>query len=58
MAQKNATPTKEQQEALRKAGLSAQLWTIVKVFHNSMIIRHRATGEFKMISIEKGEEIT
>ena len=49
MAQKNATPTKEQQALLKNAGLSALAWTVVKEFPNSMIVRNRVTGDFKLI---------
>lgn len=52
MAQKNATPTKEQIALLKQAGLSVLNWVVVKEFANSMIVRCRVTGEFKMI--EKG----
>lgn len=54
MAQKNATPSVAQKEELKKAGLSTLLWTVVKEFPSSMIVRHRTTGEFKLI--EKGEK--
>ena len=50
MAQKNATPTKEQQRALEKAGLIPHLWTVIKDLQYSMIVRHRVTGEFKHIN--------
>jgi len=48
--QKNATPTAEQQAVLKKAGLPYLYWTVVKDFPDSMIIRHRLTGEFKHIN--------
>lgn len=49
-AQKNATPTKEQQRVLEKAGLIPHLWTVIKDLQYSMIIRNRVTGEFKHIN--------
>lgn len=49
-AQKNATPTKEQQRVLEKEGLMPHLWTIIKDLRYSMIVRHRVTGEFKYIN--------
>ena len=52
MAQKNATPTKEQQTLLKSAGLSALNWTVVKDFPNSMIVKCRITGEFKLVEKE------
>ena len=47
--QKNATPTKEQQVVLRKNGLNSINWVVVKDLNRSMIVKHRFTGEFKMI---------
>lgn len=49
-AQKNATPTKEQQRVLEKAGLTPHLWAVIKDLQYSMIVRHRVTGEFKHIT--------
>lgn len=49
MAQKNANPTKEQARIIVKNGLERLLWVVVKDLQNSMIIKHRITGEFKVI---------
>ena len=49
MAQKNATPNKAQQEAIRKAGFSPLYWTVAREFPSSLIICHRETKQFKMI---------
>lgn len=49
MAQKNASPSKEQMWIISKHGLDRLLWTVVKDLPHSMIIRHRFTGEFKVI---------
>ena len=49
MAQKNATPTKEQVRVLEKNGLQAWAWAVVRDLQHSMIIKHRITGEFKHI---------
>lgn len=49
MAQKNATPSKEQQEYIRDAGLTPLEWSVVKDFDHSMIIRNKVSGEFQMI---------
>lgn len=49
VAQKNATPTKEQKESISKCGLQPVMWVVVKELHHSMIIRNRVTSEFKMI---------
>lgn len=50
MAQKNATPTKEQQKSIKAAGLNVLTWVVQKELGNSLIVRHRITGEVKLIS--------
>lgn len=54
MAQKNATPSKDQAKILEKHGLKALLWVVVKELPGSMIVKHRVTGEFKVISKQEG----
>lgn len=49
MAQKNATPTVEQQETICRAGLNPAYWTVIKDLRYSMIIRNRETNEVRMI---------
>lgn len=49
MAQKNATPTRQQQEVMRKNGLNSILFVVVKDLPHSMIIKHRITGEIKVL---------
>ena len=49
MAQKNATPTKEQQEVMKKNKLPPLTWVVVKDLKYSMIVKHRITGEFRVI---------
>lgn len=49
MAQKNATPSKAQAEVIRRNGLQPHFYTVVKDLQFSMIIKHRVTGEFKVI---------
>lgn len=49
MAQKNATPNKAQAEALKRAGLAPIAWVVVRELHKSMIVRHRITGEVKLV---------
>ena len=56
VAQKNATPTREQAQVLEKHGLKAHSWVVVKEFQNSMIVRNRFTGEFKHIGKEVRNE--
>ena len=50
MAQKNATPTKAQQEALKHNGLNGLTWVVIKELNHSMIVKHRITGEVKVIN--------
>lgn len=47
--QKNASPNKPQQKNLKSNGLRPFEWVVVKDLTNSMIIRHRVTGEFRVI---------
>ncbi len=49
MAQKNATPSKAQAEIIRRAGLDPQEYAVVKDLTYSIIVRHRATDEFKVL---------
>ena len=48
--QKRADPTKEQAEFIRRAGLVPHEFTVIKELGHSLFIRHRVTGEVKMIS--------
>ena len=49
MAQKNATPNKAQQEVLKRNGLNVLTWLVIKDLNHSMIVKHRITGEIKVI---------
>ena len=49
MARKNATPSKAQQEVLKRNGLMAITWVVIKNLNHSMIVKHRFTGEVKVI---------
>lgn len=49
MAQKNATPTKEQKVVLQRHNLQDYLWTVMKDFEHSLMIRHRITGEVRVL---------
>ena len=48
--QKRADPNKEQAECIRRAGLVPHEFTVIRELDRSLFIRHRVTGEFKMIS--------
>ena len=43
-------PTKEQAEYIRRAGFAPHEFTVIKELGYSLFIRHRVTGEVKMIS--------
>ena len=49
MAQKNATPTKEQSQVIKANGLKAWEWTVMQDLQHSMIVKNRFTGEAKPI---------
>ena len=49
MAQKNATPTKDQQVSIKAAGLNAAQWVVVKELPSQLIIRNRDTNEYILI---------
>lgn len=48
--QKNATPSKAQQEVLRKNGLNVLVWVVIKELGHSMIVKHRFDGTVKHIN--------
>ena len=50
MAQKNATPSRIQQASIKAAGLNPAWWTVLKDLPVSLIIKHRLTGEVKIIN--------
>lgn len=49
MKQKNATPTKEQAEILRKNKLNPAEYVVIKELAYSMIVKHRYSGEHQAI---------
>ena len=50
MAKKKPDPTKEQSNAIKKAGLSPLCWMVLQDMPHSMIVKHRVTGEVKVIN--------
>ena len=48
--QKNATPTKEQQQIMKANGFNPFAWAVEKDKPKYLIIRHRFTGEFKAVA--------
>lgn len=49
MKQKNASPTKEQAEVLRRNKKNPALYVVVRDLPYSLIIKNRETGEFDVI---------
>lgn len=49
MAQKNATPSRAQQAIIKRNGLQPVGWVVLQDLIQHMIIRHRITGEVKVI---------
>ena len=49
MAQKNATPTKEQKAVLERNKLNPLCWVVVNETPRSLIVKQRITGEFRLI---------
>ena len=50
MMQKNANPTREQKEVLKKNGLRAWERVVLQDLRHTMIIKHRVTGDVKHIN--------
>lgn len=50
MKQKNASPTREQAAILRNKGLNPALYVVVRELPYSLIVKHRETGEFEVIT--------
>ena len=50
MAQKNASPTREQAAAIKKNGLRSWEWVVLQDLMHTMIIKHRITGDVKHIN--------
>lgn len=49
MAQKNETPSKKLQETIRKNNLNPALYVVMKELDHSIIVKHRITGEVKVL---------
>lgn len=49
MKQKNASPTKEQADILRKNQLNPAEYVVVKDLKQSMIVKHRYSGEHQIV---------
>lgn len=49
MAQKNATPNKDQARIIKANGLTPIEWVVMRDLMHSMIIKNRITHEVKLI---------
>lgn len=49
MAQKNDTHSKKLQEIIRKNNLNPTLYVVMKELDHSIIIKHRITGNVKVL---------
>lgn len=49
MAQKNATPSKAQAAILKRNKLNPLLWVVTQEFGDNLIVKHRITGEYRVI---------
>lgn len=50
MTQKTATPSKAQQEIIRRAGLDPQDYVVMRELMYSIIVRCRDTGKIEILS--------
>ncbi len=46
-------PTKPQRDAIMRAGLNPFAWLVLQEKKHHLVIRHRVTGEIKLISREE-----
>lgn len=49
MAQKHASPTKQQAEILKNNKLNPALYVVLKDLNHHMIVKHRITAEVKVV---------
>lgn len=49
MAQKNTTPCKAQLEVIKRHKLNPALYVVIQDLQHSMIVKHRITGEFRVL---------
>lgn len=49
MTKKKKEPNQDQQNAIQKAGLKPLCWEVLQDMNHSMIVKHRVTGEVKVI---------
>lgn len=49
MGKRYVAPSKEQTEVIKRHGLQPLSWVVIEEFDHAMIIKHRVTGEFKVI---------
>lgn len=56
MAKKKKVPTTEQKAVLKGHGLPDYIWEVTQDLPNSLIVRHRITGEIQLIE-KKGAAV-
>ena len=56
MAKKNAAPANAHQDSIKAAGLNVLIWVVQHELPESLIVRHRITGEVKLIP-KKGAKV-
>ena len=49
MAQKNATPSKQMQDIIKRNKLNPALYVVMKELNHSIIVKHRITGDVKVL---------
>ena len=49
MTKKKKAPGKEHDAAIKRAGLNPLCWVVLKEHDAHLIVKHRATGEIKVI---------
>lgn len=49
MTKKKKAPNNEQNEVIKRAGLNPLCWEVLQDLNHSMIVKHRITGECKVI---------
>lgn len=49
MAKKNETLSKQQTEILKRNHLTPLCWAVLQDLNHSMIVKHKVTGEIKVI---------
>ena len=49
MAQKNASPTREQKQIMERYGLKPVCWTVLRNLNHNLIVKNKFTGEVRYL---------